>query len=297
VTARWWLRRLRREGRRRAGSLAALTAAFALLAAVAGAAVLGVRTTRAIEPRLEHNVHVIAYLGDGLGAAEREKLVEALQKVPGVAHARLVEPEEALVRLRAAADSLGGAPAVAGIEAGFLPRSVEISVAGGAQMPARTAELAARLRKLPGVVEVDAMSAGLARLLSWMALARKLALAAVAVAALAAAGALGLALTAGRVRRRREAQVLALLGEAPAGIGRAASLAGAAAALLGASAGLVAVKTIFPRVLRAIETGMGLGPLAGMPRLAFREMALALVVAVVVGWASGYVAAPSAEEA
>jgi hypothetical protein len=91
--------------------------------------------------------------------------------------------------------------------------------------------------------------------------------------------------------------VLALLGEAPAGIGRAASLAGAAAALLGASAGLVAVKTIFPRVLRAIETGMGLGPLAGMPRLAFREMALALVVAVVVGWASGYVAAPSAEEA
>jgi cell division protein FtsX len=292
VTLRWTLRRLRREAGRRAGSLTALAAAVALVAGVAGGALLGARTTRAIEPLLEHNVHVIAYLGDELAPAARERLVTALRQIPGVDRARLVEPDEALARLRAAAESLGGAPAVSGLEAGFLPRSVEISVAGGAEMPARTAELAARLRKLPGVVEVDAMSAGLARLLSWMALGRRLGLGALAVAGLAGAVALGLAVTAGRGRRRREAEVLALLGETPSGIRRVASISGAAAALLGAGAALAGLLAVFPRVLRAIEGAVGLGPLASVPALANREIAIGLVLALGLGWLAGHLATP-----
>lgn len=291
MTARWILRRVRREARRRAGALAALAAAVALLALVAGAALLGLRTVRAVVPLLEHNVHVIAYLGDEVGPAERERLVAALRQIPGVERARLVEPEEALVRLRAAADSLGSR-AVAGIEAGFLPRSVEIAVAGGAGMPARTAELAARLRKLPGVVEVDAMSAGLARLLSWMGLLRTLSLAALAVAVFAAGVALTLALLSARARRRADARVLALLGEAPAGIRREASLTGAAASLLGATAGVGTLLVVFPRVLRGIEGAVGLGPLAVAPSLGAREIALALVVALALGWMGGWVATP-----
>jgi cell division protein FtsX len=296
VTARWLVRRSLAEARRRAGSAVALTAALALLAMVTGGALLGARTMRAFGPLLQHNVHVIAYLGDELGPAERARLLAALHQIPGVEGARLVEPDEALARLRAAAESLGGAPAVAGIEPGFLPRSVEIAVAGGPEMPARTAELAARLRKLPGVVEVDAMSAGLARLLSWVALAGRLGVAGLAIAGFAALVALALALTAGRAQRRREAEVLALLGETPSGIRRPASLTGALAALLGAGLGALIVELLFPRALHALEHAVGLGRLTVAPALAGREIAVALVVAALLGWCAGQIASPLAKQ-
>jgi cell division transport system permease protein len=291
VTARWIARRVRREARQRAGSLTALAAAVALLALVAGAALLGLRTARAVVPLLEHNVHVIAYLGDELGPADRGRLLVALRQIPGVERARLVEPEEALRRLRGAADALGST-AVAEIEPGFLPRSVEVSVAGGAGMPARTAELAARLRKLPGVAEVDAMSAGLARLLSWMQLARRFIVVALAVAAFAGLVALALALLSARSRRRSEAQVLALLGESPSGIRREASITGAGAALIGATLGVGVLLLAFPRVLRGIEAAVGLGPLAAAPSLGAREIALCLVLALALGWVGGALTTP-----
>jgi cell division transport system permease protein len=215
----------------------------------------------------------------------------ALRQIPGVERARLVEPEEALRRLRAAADALGST-AVAEIEPGFLPRSVEVSVAGGAGMPARTAELAARLRKLPGVAEVDAMGAGLARLLSWLQLARRFTVVALAVAAFAGLVALALALLSGRARRRSEAQVLALLGESPSGIRREASITGAGAALIGATLGVGVLLLAFPRVLRGIEAAVGLGPLAAAPSLGAREIALCLVLALALGWVGGAVTTP-----
>jgi cell division protein FtsX len=297
MTAHWMARRAGRELRQRAGSLAALAGAVALMAVVVGGSLLGSRTLRAFEPLLEENVNVIAYLGDELGPAERTRLIEVLRQIPGVERARLVEPDEALARLRAAAESLGGTPAVAGIEPGFLPRSVEIAVAGGVQLPARTAELAARLRQLPGVVEVDAMSAGLARLLSWMALARRLGLVALVIAGLLAIGIFALALTAGRGPRRREAEVLALLGESPAGIRRSASLTGALAAVAGAEAGALAVVGLFPWALQALERAVGLGPLAHAPALTVREIGLALVAATVLGWLTGRLVRPPANPA
>jgi cell division protein FtsX len=222
--------------------------------------------------------------------------VAALRQIPGVERVHEVEPDEALARLRASADSLGGAPALAGIEPGFLPRSVEVAVAAGPEMPARTAELAARLRKLPGVVEVDAMSTGLARLLSWMALGRRLGLAALALGALAGAAALALALGWGRARRRREAEVLALLGETPSGARRAASMAAAAAALVGAAVGVAVLVMVFPGIVRAVQGTIGLGPLPALPSLRAGEVAVALLAALGLGWLGGYVGMPRVRE-
>lgn len=292
MTLPWTLRRLLREVLRRAGSLVTLAVAVGLGAGVAGAAVLGLRATRIIEPLLEHNIHVIAYLGDELGPEARERLVGALRQIPGVERARMVEPEEALARLRAAVDSLGGAAALSGLEPGFLPRSVEISVAGGSEMPARTAALAKRLQQLPGVAEVDAMSTGLVRLLSWMTLGRRLALAVVALTGLASAFAVALAIVAGRARRRGEAEVLALLGETRSGIGRTARLSGAAAALLGAAVGLGGLLALFPRGLRAIEAALGMGPLGSQPSLARPEIAIVLGAALALGWLAGLLGTP-----
>jgi cell division protein FtsX len=295
MTLAWTWRRIGREARRHAGSLTALAAAMAFAAAVTAAAVLGARTAAGLVPLLEQNVHVIAYLDDQIGAPEQARLVQAVRQVPGVAAARLVEPEEAMAQLRAAVTSLGGGGAVGALEPGFLPRSVEIAVAPGPSLPARTTELAARLRQIPGVREVDSMTEGVARLLSWIALGRRVAWGALALAVLAALSALLLALVAARGRRRDEAAVLTLLGESPSGIRRPVCLATSAAAVIGASVGLGALLAVFPRAVRELESAIGLGSLGHAPTLDAKTVALTLAAALLIGWLAGRIVSPRAE--
>src|SRR6185369_307647 len=88
-----------------------------------------------------------------------------------------------------------------GIEADFLPRSIEITLAAGNDLPARAREVAARLARLEGVSAVDAMTDGLGRVAAFGALAGRLAALFSAVAALAA-----LALLGGLVLRERTVQ-------------------------------------------------------------------------------------------
>jgi cell division protein FtsX len=290
MTLRWILRRAGGEARRRKAGLIALGGAMALAAALSGAAMLGARAGGALLPRLQQDVHVIAYLDDGLGAAERDRLVAALRLTPGVERARPVSPDEALARLRAAAVSLGGPSAIGAVEAGFLPRSVEIAVRPSPDMAARTVELAARLRKIPGLSEVDDMSEGLGRLESWLALARRLGRLALALALIAAGAGVATALVGGRARRR-EAEVLRLLGESPLAITLPASLAGAAAALVGAVLGLVVTGAVFPRLLASFESALRLGPLGAVPSLGARELGMALIAAVAVGAVAGHLGA------
>jgi cell division protein FtsX len=290
VTPDWILRRALREARRRKAGLVALAAAMAVAAGLGGAALLGARTGAALLPRMQQQVHVIAYLDDGLGASEREHLVAVLRQLPGVAEARPVTPEEALARLRAAAQSLGGPAAIAAVEPGFLPRSVEITVRPAPALAARAAELAAHLRKLPGVAEVDDMSEGLCRLESWLALARRLGLLTLALALVATAAGVATGL-AGWRPRRREAEVLRLMGESPLAITLPASLTGALAALLGALTGLILTGALFPRLVAVAESALRMGSLGGVPSLGMGERALTLLAAVLVGGLAGHLGA------
>jgi cell division protein FtsX len=289
MTLPWILRRARREALRRKTALAALAAAMAMAAALGTAGVMGARAGAAALPRLQQQVHVIAYLDDGLAAAERDRLVEALRRIPGVEQARAVGADEALTRLRAAAASLGGASEIGAVEAGFLPRSVEIAVRPSPDLAARTVELANRLRKIPGVAEVDDMSEGLGRLESWLALARRLGWLALALAAIAASAAVAAALV-GWPARRREAEVLRLLGESPLAISLAPSLTGAAAALLGTVMGLAVTGALFPRLVAAVQGAVLLGPV-GVPALGPGEVALATIGALIVGGTAGHLGA------
>src|SRR4051812_15889976 len=259
---------------------------MALAAALGGAALLGRRAGTLLLTRVQQQVHVIAYLDDGLGGAERERLVEALRRLPSVEQAHLVGPDEALVRLRAAAASLGGNAAISAVEPGFLPRSVEIAVRPSDTLAASTAELAARLRKLPGIAEVDDMSEGLGRLEGWLRLARRLGLFGLILACLAAAAGVTVALVGWR-GRGREAEVLRLLGETPAAISLAPALAAAAAALLGAMVGLVSAAVSFPRLVATLAAAARLGPLT-VPALGPGELALGLVAAAVIGGVAGH---------
>jgi hypothetical protein len=152
-----------------------------------------------------------------------------------------------------------GASAFSAVEPGFLPYSVEVAMAPSPDLLARTAELAARLRRLPGVTEVEAMTEGLARLEAWLALGERLGVVAVALAAVSALALTALVLVMGRRRRQREAEVLALLGETAIGTRLALALPGMGAALVGAVVGLGLATAIVPRALSALAAQLGVG--------------------------------------
>lgn len=143
-------------------------------------------------------------------------------------------------RLRAAVVALGEDPAVLSqVEDGFLPRSLEIALRPGPDLPAEASDLARRLGHLGGVAAVDAMKEGLGRVASWVALARRLG---ITLGVIAAGAALALILgTIGRERARRqgEADTLALLGATPLEARLPACLTGVLAALVGTSVGVV----------------------------------------------------------
>ncbi len=163
---------------------------------------------------------------------------------------------------------------------------MEIGVRPAPDLAARTAELAARLRRIKGIAEVDDMSEGLGRLEAWLALVRRLGQLALTLALIAAAAGLAMAL-AGWRGRPRDVEVLRLLGETPTAIALPPSLTGAAAALVGTLLGLAAVAVLFPRLLSAVAGAARLA-LPVLPGLGAKDLLLALIAAPLFGALAGY---------
>jgi hypothetical protein len=137
------------------------------------------------------------------------------------------------------------------------------------------------------------MSAGLARLLSWMGLLRQAsAVAALAVAVFAAGVALTLALLSARARRRADDPGAGAPGRGTGGHPPRGQPHRGRGGASGRDRGVGTLLVVFPRVLRGIEGAVGLGPLAVAPSLGAREIALALMVALALGWMGGWVATP-----
>jgi cell division protein FtsX len=247
VSPRWWLRRVGRRLRRDWRGFVPLVLAFTAIAALGSAAHTLQRQSALGAARLAGEAHLVAYLDDGLSVERAESLRSAFARLPSVAEVRQVDGARALGDLSrqlrglgdsAATPTLTGTGMLADLEAGFLPTSLEIVLSPGLDLPQRSADVAIRLRRLPGVSAVDALTEGMDRLISFQALARRLARF-FGAAALTAALILGAALV-GRERRRRqeEARVLALVGASAASLWIPASLVAALAALLGGAMGL-----------------------------------------------------------
>jgi cell division protein FtsX len=247
VSPRWLLRRTGRRLRRDWRGFLPQAAAFVAIAALGSAAHILQRQSALGAARLAGEAHLIAYLDDGLSVERAESLRSAFARLPSVTEVRQVDGARALSELSRQLRGLGegpDAPTVAGsgalsdLEAGFLPTSLEIVLAPGLALEKRTTDVAIRLRRLPGVSAVDALTEGMDRLAAFQALARRLARF-FGAAAIAAAVILGAALVA-RERRRRleEARALAQIGASPASLWIPASLVSALAALVGGAVGL-----------------------------------------------------------
>jgi FtsX extracellular domain len=96
---------------------------------------------------------LVAFLRDELPETGRRALAEALRGLPGIATVRLLGSDEALARMRT---ELGSRASVLdGVEEGFLPATLEISVRPGSDSGRRADALAWRLRRMDGVADVD----------------------------------------------------------------------------------------------------------------------------------------------
>ncbi len=261
---------------------------------LAGAARLVARVADAVLPRLADNVHVIAYLREDMTPDKAQALAEIVAHVPGVERVRHVESQEALQRLRNEAAGLGGvAELLEGVEEGFLPRSLEIQLRATEALGDRGRALAERLRRVPGVAEVDAMEDGLARLHSVLGLLRVLAWGLLLLAVVAGVAVLALPLLLGRQRRHDDVAVLTLLGETPAGIRHPWAIAGALAAALGSLLAWLVLWLAHEQASLSLGQALGAWVPSRLPFVPVHEIFASILAAVVLGAWFGRRAVPS----
>lgn len=276
---------------RRLALFAAL--AFCLLAVVVGVARLGTRTVDRWGAFVGQNVHVIVYLSEEAEPEVVLGLSELLRRIPTVAGAKTVEPSEALARLRSVSTSLGNDPkSLDGLEASYFPRSIEISLVPAADLSDRAADLARRLRVVPGVDQVDAMTGGLARLAGWVKLGRRLGLAVLVACSLFSLSILVAVLWRSRSVNHPRAAVLLQLGETNAGVRLPVGLWLAASALVGGSAGTVILCLGWRPLLSRLEHGLGIVVSAPLPILGRFEILGGLAGVLLLGLGLGYFATP-----
>ena len=170
------------------------------------------------------------------------------------------------------------------MEPDFLPTSLEIVLAPGPDLPRRAADVALRLRRMPGVASVDAMTVGLARVAGFEALARRLAGLLGGAAVLVAIALCAAVIGRERGRLREEAEALALVGVQPTAARLPAGLVGMLAALVGGLCGLQAGSRLATAVF---------GSALQRPALPGSEVLLGLAVLAVAGIAVGCLSVPA----
>lgn len=289
----WMAHHLRGQVRAHRWVIVAASAAFCLLALVAGGARLGNRTVTRWGAFVGQNIHLIVYLAEDVNQERVRDLAELLRRVPTVAQVTAIDPSAALARLGAAATANGlDGKALDGLEPAYFPRSLEVSLAPAADLSERASDLAKRLRPVPGILQVDAMGSGLARLSVWVSLGRKLGTAVLAALALVALAALAAVFLRSRGAVARRAAVLDQLGETASGIRLPASLWMAAAAAAGGGMGALVLTLGWQPLISRLERNLGIVASAPFPALGHAELATGLAVVLLAGLAMGYFATP-----
>jgi cell division protein FtsX len=240
VISAWTLRRTLLDLRRQRWSLLGLAGAFALAALLtAGYRLGGGRDLPA--PGAARGsatpAQVIAYLREDMERQAIHRLRDVLAQLPGVQHVALVNGEEALVRLRR---QLGErARVLDGADDGLLPASLEVWLSPGGDPITRARQLAWRLQRLDGIVDVDVVSEKADdKSEGWVQRLRQGRLVLLLLALLGAGAALIQATAVARRRRRDELRVLLALGFTRGGLLLPAMALAAAMALLGSACGL-----------------------------------------------------------
>jgi len=295
---------------RRAGRLCARRPRLALWAIGAITAAL---TALAVARLAEVNVarwtaswhggaSMVVYLTPGATEARGHELAGALRTVDGVERVEYVAPDEATTRLRAA---LGGHDdLLAGVSAGALPASLEITLAPGVRDVAAASPLIDALRAADGVDDVELTGDWVDRVGAVLS-----ALRAAAWALLVVLGAAAIWIVAATLRLRMEGlglgdegRVARLLGAGPRFTRVPALVAGAAQGAIGAVLALGVAWGLWrgfgDRMIGSLAhavggTGAGAG-LGGVGFLALEQAMLLIAVGAGLGLIGGALARPRA---
>jgi cell division transport system permease protein len=212
-------------------------------------------------------VQMVVYLDENASPERARAIADVLRSVDAIEQVDYVPPDQALGRLE---DSLGTRKdLLAGIEVGYLPASLEITLAPGVRQVAEASPLVAKLRATSGVEEVELLG-------DWVdkvtALIRSLRLSAAALAlvvALACMYVIAGTIKLGMVVRKDEIEVLKLVGATDRFVKGPLVVEGALQGLLGAALalGLLFVAYHFgaPVLERALSAAVGPVELAFLP--------------------------------
>lgn len=293
MKAAWIVRSIRRQVHLHRLTVLAVSASFFLIALVAGTSRLGVRTVGRWGSFVGQNVHLIVYLAEDVDGESTRDLAEIVRRVPNIAEVTTLEPAQAFTRFKDSALAFGAdAKTVDMLEPSYFPRSMEVRLSPTPDLAERANDLAKRLRGVPGVLQVDAMGAGVARLAAWTRLGKRLGTSVLGTLGLLSLA--GLITCAVRIRRAlaRRAAILIQLGATRTAIRLPASLWMALAAALGGAAAAATLAWLWQPLVAHLERGLGMLGTSPLPTLGRTELAAGLAVLVSVGWVVGYWSTP-----
>ena len=229
------------------------------------------------------SAELVAFLRDDLPAASRDTLTAALGRLPEVARVRLLDSDEVLSRMR---KDLGDRASVLdGVEEGFLPATLEITLRPGRQGIDRADAIAWRLRRTEGITDVDLLrTADDDRLARAEATSRRAGQMGMGLALAAAALALCLAAFALR-RPPSDARLLSALGFTTAAIAGPGAILGGLSAATGALVG-TCMGALVARV--GLVAGWSAGFSVGGTPIETRSMVGGLLVVVLLGACLGW---------
>jgi len=279
------LRDLRRAGRVAVSAIVLITLS---LAALGGFWLVSSNLERAVA-KWRERVRIIVYLKREPPAGEAAALVERVQGVPGVAGVLYLSKADALASLKAVLGK--DASVVAQLPSNPLPASLEITPAAAAATPEGARALVERLASLPEAEEVAGSVDWVERLSQWQRLLTTIGLGIGAVLAIAAFLTVATATTLILHARRRETEIMRLVGATEMTIRLPLLLQGMLQGLLGAVLALaVLVAThwvVAPRLAPLVNLTLGLPEIAFLPPL---SLAVLLLAGTVLGGLGGWLA-------
>ena len=279
------LRDLRRAGRVAVSAIVLITLS---LAALGGFWLVSSNLERAVA-KWRERVRIIVYLKREPPAGEAAALVERVQGVPGVAGVLYLSKADALASLKTVLGK--DASVVAQLPSNPLPASLEITPAAAAATPEGARALVERLASLPEAEEVAGSADWVERLSQWQRLLTTIGLGIGAVLAIAAFLTVATSTTLILHARRRETEIMRLVGATEMTIRLPLLLQGMLQGLLGAVLALAALVATHrvgaPRLAPLVNLTLGLPDIAFLPPL---SLAVLLLAGTVLGGLGGWLA-------
>jgi cell division transport system permease protein len=206
--------------------------------------------------RFGDDLHITAYLDDGLPDAERAQLAARVETVEGVAEVRFVSPEAALERFR---EGIGrGGALLEGLGENPLPASLEISLEPGWRTAEGLRIAVGAMDGLPGIAEIASGQDWVEGYLRAVAMVRGIAIGLGVILALATLLIVANTIRLAILARSDELEILSLVGASRGFVQTPFLLEGVVQGAAGGALALALLFALFRLVLPGFEFGLEL---------------------------------------